>query len=114
MVQHLIRILQGAFLWRFSRHVLLVGDPGVDPELARGIIYLIWNGNATGSSRRSWKTCFCWGPTRMRGRGWMDGQVLDDRWMDQSGIDGLVVMDGCGIAVGCRMDRGQMLDGSVL
>ena len=47
--------LQGAFLWRFSWHVQLVGDPGVDPEHAGEIIYLIWLMNASGSPRGSCK-----------------------------------------------------------
>ncbi len=51
----LIRMLLGAFPWRFSGHVQLIGDPGVDPEHAGEIIYLIWPGNASGSPRRSWK-----------------------------------------------------------
>lgn len=37
-------------------HLRLVGgDPGVDPELAGGIVNLIWPGNTSGSPRRSWK-----------------------------------------------------------
>lgn len=35
--------------------VQLKGDPGVDPELAGGIKYLIWPANASGSARSSWK-----------------------------------------------------------
>ena len=31
-------------------------NPGVDPEHAGGIIYLIWSGTASGSPGRSWKT----------------------------------------------------------
>lgn len=46
--RHLIGMLPG--------HLRLVGgDPGVDPELAGGIINLIWPGNTSGSPRRSWK-----------------------------------------------------------
>lgn len=37
---HLNRILPGAFLWRFSGHVQLVGDPGVDPEHTRARLYI--------------------------------------------------------------------------
>ncbi len=36
-------------------HVQLAGEPGLDPEHTRGIIYLIWPGNASGSPWRSWK-----------------------------------------------------------
>ncbi len=51
---HLIR-MPPAFLWRFSGHVQLAKVPGVDPEHAGGITYLIWPGNASGSPQRSWK-----------------------------------------------------------
>lgn len=45
----MIRVCPGAFLWRFSTHVQLGGDPGVDPKLLGGIPCLIWRGNASGS-----------------------------------------------------------------
>ncbi len=81
--------LLGAFLWRFSGHVQLVGEPEADPEHAGGITYLIWPGNASGSPRRSWKTLLGRGTSgtlclacchrdpapdkRNRVDGWMDG-----------------------------------------
>ena len=45
----------GAYLWRFSRHYQLGGDPGADPQLMGEITYLVWPGNASGSPRRSWE-----------------------------------------------------------
>ncbi len=55
VVHHLIRILLDAFLWRFSGHTQLVGDPGLDPEHPGEILCLIWFGNASGSPRGSWE-----------------------------------------------------------
>lgn len=43
------------FLWRFSEHDKLGGDPGADSELTGGITYFFWPRNALGSPRRSWK-----------------------------------------------------------
>ena len=42
----------GCILLEVTGHVQLVEDP----EQAGEIIYLIWFGNALGSSRRNWKT----------------------------------------------------------
>lgn len=42
-------------LWRFSGHIRLVGDPGVEPKQATAIIYLIWFEKVSGSLRRNWK-----------------------------------------------------------
>ncbi len=61
--------------WASSGYVQLVGDPGVAPEHAGEIIYLIWLGNALESPRRSWKTLLGTWP-QIRGRIWMDGH----RW----------------------------------
>ncbi len=53
--RQVIRILLEAFLWRFSGHVQLVGDPRLDPKHAGGITYLIRAGTASGSPQRSCK-----------------------------------------------------------
>lgn len=44
--------LLGAFRWRLSGHVQVGENPREDSELAWGIIYLIWLGNALGSNRK--------------------------------------------------------------
>lgn len=49
------RCLPGTISWKFSGHIQLVSDRGVDPKDAGEIIYIIWLGNALESPRRSWK-----------------------------------------------------------
>lgn len=72
-----------AFLWLFYGHVQVFVGFEADPELAGGIAYPIWPGNALGSSRRSWRMslrkgtsgilcCHC-NPT-----GWMVGWFLSN------------------------------------
>ena len=73
----------GCFSWRFSRQAQLGRDPGVDPELAGGIIYPIWPGNTSGSCRRrcgtTCLTCWHYNPTLDKWNqmdGWVDGCMV--------------------------------------
>ncbi len=60
--RHLIRRPPWPLLLEVFRHIQLLGDSRLDPEHARGITYLIWPGNASGSPQRSWKMLL-WGGT---------------------------------------------------
>lgn len=42
-------LLMAAFLWKYSEHVQLAGEPRADRELAGGTIQPVWPGNASDS-----------------------------------------------------------------
>lgn len=53
-------------LGRYFRHVLREGDPKADPEHLREIAFIVWPGNTSTFSWRSWWTWLRRGWFRLR------------------------------------------------